>query len=153
MFAVVILTGCNGSLYSSKGTTITKHSNLIQLQIGNHRGTWKTNELALNYDYQMTPEILKISGTVNLVGGFALCCNSVNRLVIRLVFLDSQETIINSVFFYSANSYHPIHMLPMNFDKTVPIPPGTNSISFDYDGELIGGAGNTSKVSIWYSPS
>lgn len=153
MVSMVILSGCNGSLYSSGGTAKSQPINLIQLQAGHHHGTWKTNELALNYDYQMTPETLKISGTVNLVGGFALCCNTVKRLVVRLVFLDNQETVIKTEFFYSPNNNHPISLLPMNFDRTVPVPSGTSSISFDYDGELISGGGGATSVSIWYSPS
>ena len=151
-FAVLALAGCNGSLYSGRGAKITQPENLIHLQEGNQQGIWKTNELALNYRYQTASEELKISGAVNLLDGAANCCNSVKRLIVRLVFLDAQETVINSVVLYSADSYHPINLIPMNFEGIFPIPPGTAAISFGYNGELGGSGGSSGNFSLWYSP-
>ncbi len=153
MITVVFLTGCNGGIYTNNATPITRPTNLIQLQQGNQQGVWKTGELAVKYHYQMTPETLKIFGTVHLVGGFANCCSSINRLVIRLVFLDSQETPIHSALFYTAANHHSVDWVPMKFDETFSIPPGTTAVSFDYDGELIGGSNGPGKLSIWYSPT
>ena len=79
MLAVVIFNGCNGRLFSYKGAVITQQEYMVQLQQGDQLGVWKTNELALNYHYQLATEALKISGTVNLVGGFATGFGSVDR--------------------------------------------------------------------------
>lgn len=152
VIAAVCLCGCNGNLHAPDTTSPPRPRKLVQLQPGNHQGVWKTDELAVKYVYQMTPETLKISGTVELVGGFSLCCNAVKRLVIRVVFFDIQENEIKSEFFYSPSNNHPIQLLPMNFDRNFSIPAGTSTISFDYDGELISGGQGPGRVTIWYSP-
>lgn len=155
MLAVVTLTGCNGRFFSYKGATITEKNHTIALQPGDQQGIWKTNELALNYHYRMTPENLKISGTVNLADGLAIGFSVINRLVVQLLFLDSQGTVINNVILYSADDHHPIDVTPMIFDKTIPIPSETRSISFTYDGELLdnGGGNDSTSVNIWNFPS
>lgn len=153
MIAVAgMLSGCNGGGYTNKGPTVEPPKNIVQLQSGDRQGIWKTNELAVKYHYQLTAETLKISGTVSLVGGFANCCNTVQRLVIRMVFLDSQESAVGSAILYTAANHHSVDWIPMNFDNTFTVPPGAVSISFDYDGELIGSANGPGRLSIWYSP-
>jgi len=153
MFAAVgMLSGCNGGVYSNNGPTVVPPKNTVPLQAGDRQGIWKTNELAVNYHYQLASEALKISGTISLVGGFANCCNTVQRLVIRIVFLDSQESTVGSNILYTAANHHSVDWIPMKFDSTFTVPPGATSISFDYDGELIGGANGPGRLSIWYSP-
>ncbi|MBI5593358.1 MAG: hypothetical protein HY881_23120 [Deltaproteobacteria bacterium] len=153
MVAVVSFNGCNGRLFSYKGVTITQKNRMVQLQQGDHQGIWKTNELELNYHYQMLPETLNISGTVNLVGGFATGFSSVDRLVVQLLFLNNQGTVIENFIVYSANNYHSINYIPMIFDRTIPIPAETHAISFTYDGMLSDGGGDgPTGISIWNFP-
>ena len=152
MVAVVTFNGCNGRLFSYKGATITQQDHMVQLQQGDQQGVWKTNELALNYHYQLTPEALKISGTVNLVGGFATGFSSVDRLVVQLLFLDNQGTVIDNVIVYSADYHHSTKYIPMNFDRTIHIPANTHAISFTYDGTLSGGGYDSTGVSIGKFP-
>jgi hypothetical protein len=153
MAAVVALSGCNGRLFSYKGATIAQPDHMIQLQQGDQQGIWKTNELALKYHYQMTSDTLKLSGTVNLLGGFATGFSSVDRLVVQLLFLNNQGTVIDNVILYSADNHHPTDFIPMNFDRTVPIPADTRALSFTYDGLLLdGGDDGSTAVSIWNFP-
>jgi hypothetical protein len=151
MMAAVSLTGCNGRYFTYKDATIHQPDLGIQLQQGDQLGVWKTNELALNYKYHMTPEILKIHGAVDLDGGFISGFTSIDRLVVQLLFLDNQGTVLDDVVLYSADYKHQIHMFPMNFDKKIPIPDKTTAISFGYDGRLLGGGGNTA-TSIMFFP-
>ncbi len=152
MVAVVTFNGCNGRLFSYKGATITQQDHIVQLQQGDQKGVWKTNELSLNYNYRMTPENLKVSGTVNLVGGFAIGFSSVERLVVQLLFLDDQGTVIDNVILYSADSHHSTQYIPMNFDRTIPIPANAHAISFSYDGELMDAGDDSAGVSIGNFP-
>ena len=151
--AVFTLAGCNGRLFTYKGATITQANHIIRLQAGDQRGIWKTNELAIDYHYQMRPESLKISGTVKLVGGFALGFSSINRLNVQLLFLDNQGTVTDNVVIYSAEGHRPVDLTPMNFDETIPIPPDSKAISFTYDGELMDGGNDATFIDIWSFPS
>jgi hypothetical protein len=115
---------------------------------------WKTNELSVTYQYQMTPEALKITGTTDLVGGFKLGFSQIHRLSVYLLFLDKQGIVIESPLIYSAGMERSIDTIPMNFERTIPVPEGTQAISFAYDGALTdGGSEDSTSCNIGYSPS
>jgi len=154
VIAAIVFTGCNGSFLSYKGATITHQNHMIKLQEGDQQGIWKTNELSLKYHYQITPETLKISGDVNLAGGFLHGFSTIDRLVVQLLFLNNQGTVIDNVILYSAENHRPIDLTPMSFDKTIPISQETQAISFTYDGVLFdgGGSDDSTSVNIWNFP-
>ena len=102
----------------------------------------------------MMPETLKIAGTTELVGGFAIRFRSIKHLVVYLLFLDNQGVVISNALIYSAGNHRPIDKIPMSFETTIPIPEGSRTISFAYDGELTkGGTGDQTAYNIWFSPS
>ncbi|MCX5884278.1 MAG: hypothetical protein NTU74_21540 [Deltaproteobacteria bacterium] len=107
---------------------------------------YEKNELSITYQYQMTPETLKITGTNELVGGFAIGPNIVHRLAVYLLFLDNQGIVIENVLVY-AGDYVGVIPLPMEFERTIPIPEGAKMISFAYDGVVPG------EYTIGFSPS
>ena len=94
----------------------------------------------------MTPETLKITGTNALVGGFAIGPNIVHRLAVYLLFLDNQGIVIENVLVY-AGDYVGVIPLPMEFERTIPMPEGARMISFAYDGVVPG------EYTIGFSPS
>ena len=153
MIAVFSLAGCGGRLFTYKGDKVTQKDLMVQLKDGNQQGEWKTNELAIKYQYQMTPEILKFAGTVELVGGFAIGFNYVNHLAVYLLFLDNQGIVLENALIYAGENNLSIP-IPMGFERTIPIPEGTQSISFAYDGELMDLKNHdTTTYNIWLSPS
>jgi len=147
MIAVFTLAGCSGRLVTYQGDKVTQKNLLVLLKDGNQQGVWKTNELAITYQYQMTPEALKITGTTDLVGGFALGFRWITRLAVYLLFLDNQGIVIENVLIYALGNHHATDSIPMAFEKTMPIPEGARTISFAYDGVLDG------EYDIWFSPS
>jgi hypothetical protein len=148
------ITGCGGSLFTFNGYKVTQQNLTVQLEDGNQQGEWKTNELAIKYQYQMMPETLKIAGTTELLGGFATGFSQIGRLAVYLLFLDNQGIVIENSLIYSAGNHQSSNMFPMAFERTIPIPEGTRTISFAYDGVLVdpGDDGATS-YSIGFSPS
>jgi len=73
---------------------------------------------------------------------------------VYLLFLDDQGIVVENVLIYSAGSYRTNDMIPMEFEKTIPVPEGTRTISFAYDGELTeAGTDDHASYSIWFSPS
>ena len=102
---------------------------MVQLKDGSQQGVWKSNEIAIKHQYRMTSETLKFAGTIELVGGY----KSFSRLAVYLLFLDNQGIVIEDTLIYSAANYRPLVAIPMDFDKTIPIPEGARIISFAYD--------------------
>ena len=146
MIAAFTVAGCGGRLFTYKGYKVTQNDFMVQLKDGNQQGVWKTNELAIKYQYQMTLDTLKIAGTNELVGGFAIGPNIVHRLAVYLLFLDNQGIVIENVLIH-AGDYDGSIPLPMEFERTIPIPEGALTISFAYDGVVPG------EYTIGFSPS
>jgi len=153
MIAAFTLAGCGGRLFTYKGGRVTQQNLWVMLQDGNQQGEWKTNELAVKYQYRMSPETLNIAGTIELVGGFATGFSYIRHLVVYLLFLDDQGIVIENVLIYAGQNNITMQ-IPMGFESKIPIPEETRSISFAYDGEL-GDPGHDGGASynIWYSPS
>jgi hypothetical protein len=152
MIAAFTISGCGASLFTYRGDKITQQNLMVVLKDGNQQGEWKTNELAIKYQYQMTPEILKFAGTVELVGGFAIGFNSLNHLAVYLLFLDNQGIVIENALIYAGQNNLTIP-IPMRFEKTIPVPGGAQTFSFAYDGELRDSGDDTTTYNIWFSPS
>jgi hypothetical protein len=154
MIAAFFLAGCGGRLFTYKGGKVTQKNFMVLLKEGDQKGVWKTNELEITYQYQMTPETMKIAGTTELLGGFAIGFSSIKHLSVYLLFLDDQGIVIENALIYSAGNHRPIDTIPMVFEKTIPIPDGSRTISFAYDGELTeGGTEGHTAYSISFSPS
>jgi hypothetical protein len=154
VITVFTFAGCSGTLFNYKGDKVTQKDMMVPLKDGNQQGVWKTNELAIKYQYQMTPESLKFAGNIELVGGFAIGFRLISNLSVYLLFLDNQGIVIENVLFYSIGNRQSSDTFPMAFETTMPIPEGTRTISFAYDGELTGaGAMNQAPYSFWFSPT
>lgn len=153
MIAAFAIAGCGGRLFTYNGYKVTQPNLMVMLQDGDQQGEWKTNELSIKYQYRMTPEALKMDGTVELVGGFAIGFKSIRHLAVYMLFLDHQGIVIENTLIYAGHGNLSIP-IPMLFEKTIPIPDGTQTISFAYDGELMdAGDGDSTSYNIWFSPS
>lgn len=135
VIAVFTIDGCGGRLFTYKGYKVTQADFLIRLKDGNDQGKWKTNEIAITYQYQMTPETMKIDGDIELVGGFAIGFNYMSHLAVNLLFVDNQGIVVENVLIYSGENNLSIPV-PMRFAIAIPVPEGAHTISFTYDGEL-----------------
>ena len=154
MIAAFTIAGCSGRLFSYKGDKVTQKNFMLLLKDGNQQGVWKTSELAITYQYQMTPETLKIAGTTELLGGFAIGFTWIKHLAVYLLFLDDQGIVIENALVYSAGIHRPIDTIPMVFEKTIPIPEGARKFSFAYEGELTeAGTEDRASYNIWFAPS
>lgn len=153
LISALLFTGCSANLFSYKGNTVTRQDRIIQLQPGDHQGIWKTNEVAIQYRYQMTPDSLTISGNVQLVGGFLHGFSTISRMVVQLFLLDDQGKIVTNNDVFSIGNHRSVDTTPMLFEKTIPLPQECRSISFAYDGALMDAGDGASGINIWYFPS
>jgi hypothetical protein len=147
MIAVIAVAGCAERASTFKGDKVTQQNYMIPLKEGNQQGEWKTNEVAIKFQYQLTPGILRIDGTVGLVGGFDIGFSYINNFVVNLLFMDNQGNVVGSTLIYAGDNNLSIP-IPMRFGGTIPMPGGAQQISFSYRGELSG----DSTYSIWFSP-
>jgi len=145
------ITGCGGKLFTYNGYVVFQNNLIVQLEDGNQQGEWKTNELSIDYQYQMSPGNLEIDGTIELADGFSVGYDYISNFAVYLLFLDNRGIVVNNVLIYAGNSGLDI---PMTFERTLPLPDGVRSISFAYNGDLSdSGEEGGYSYSIWLSPS
>jgi len=129
MIAACYLAGCGPGLFSYKGDKVTRKDLMVLLQEGNQHGEWKTNELAIKYQYQLRSQTLKFSGTIEQIGGYSYF----SRLAVNLLILDNQGIVIENKLIYVSGNYRHLVTIPKDFDTTISIPEGARTISFVYD--------------------
>jgi hypothetical protein len=154
LMAAWTIAGCGASLFTYNGSRVTQKNFMVLLKDGDQQGVWKTNELAVTYQYEMTPGAMKISGSTELLGGFAIGFSWIKSLAVYVLFLDNQGVVMENALIYSTRYRRSSDALPMEFEASLPIPAGVQTISFAYEGELMGsGVMDQTTYSIWFSPS
>jgi len=151
--ALMMLTGCIGTLFSYKGAVVAQKKNRFAFQEGEQQAEWKTNELGLTYQYQKTDGTLKISGTIKPLGGLEFGFTIARSVVFNILFLDKQGTVINTSILFSTGDNYAITDVPISFVRTIPVPDGTDTYSFAYSGALANSGVNASTTcNIDYFP-
>jgi hypothetical protein len=146
--------GCGGRLVSDKGNKVTQKNFMVLLKDGNQQGVWKTNDLAIKYQYEITSGTLNISGTSELIGGISIGFQWMTRVEVYLLFLDVQGIVTENILIYSSGLRQTMDAIPMVFESKIPIPEGCRTISFAYNGELKGaGTLDQSTFNLEFSPA
>jgi hypothetical protein len=146
-------TGCAGKFIGQKGDKVIRKNYLILLKDGKQQGEWKTNELGVSYQYETVANALNISGTVKLIGGFSVGFQWITHLDTHLLLLDDQGRILEIVPVLTSGLQRVSDSIPMKFELNVPLPEGTHTFSFAYEGELKGaGALDSSTFDIRFTP-
>ncbi len=154
MVAASIISSCSPGVLTYKGAKVTQMNRMILLKQGEQQGVWKTAELSVSYNYQLTPDDLKLNGTTELIGGLSQGFRWIKRLDVYLLFLDRQGVVIECPLIYSSMANRVIDTIPLKFETTLPVPEGTYTVSFAYEGELSGtGARDSTFRRISDSPS
>ena len=147
------LTGCAGTLFSYRGKVVAEPKNRFAFKEGDQQAIWDTGDLALNYRYQKSADSLKISGTVELSSGMLTNFSTAKYLDINLLFLDKQGTVIQNMLLFSAGDHYEFTSVRPSFEQTIPVPDGSDSFSFAYNGVLMDGKTmSTEEFTVGYFP-
>lgn len=95
----------------------------------------------MEYSYQVAGVALKMSGIVKLAGGFAVGIKMIDQLSVQVLFLDDQGTVLANDVLYRVQANTPSDLTPLRFNRSFPVPAGTQGIAFTCDGSLSDGGG------------
>lgn len=153
LLAVLSGSGCAGKFIGEKGDRVIRKNYLILLKDGKQQGEWKTNELTIFYQYETVANVVNISGNVKLKVGFSSGFRWITHLDTHLLLIDDQGRILEIVPVLSTGIQQVSDELPMKFESNVPLPEGTHTLSFAYEGEMKGaGAMDSTTFDIRFTP-
>ncbi|MBW1694905.1 MAG: hypothetical protein JRJ41_12320 [Deltaproteobacteria bacterium] len=139
LFFMLFFTACNASLFSYLGATVDMENRIALLEGKSHKGSWKTRDLSVNYNYKMDANVLQLSGQIefdNQIHKFA----SLDHFSLWVYFLDEEGKVIGEKAIAVAGYRRMLKNI--SFDHNLQMPSNANGIAFGYDGTASDGGGS-----------
>jgi hypothetical protein len=148
---VVLLSGCQASLFNVQGRNLQYQDRIMLKTGGEQSGNFKTDELTIDYVYVRKGDDLAISGTVRFNYSMQGNFSTINTFSLSLVLADTQGTILAQQGLTTAYDHRV--MDPINFKTTMIIPYQTEIVSFSYTGASSGAGTSGSPSAFWHNPA
>ena len=133
----LLLAGCAGQAFTSKGSWIEKDDRISLQNNESHQGNWKTRDVDIEYTCQRETQNLQISGIVTLddylVNGFS----TLDNFRLHMYALDAGGVVLDSqslCFFGHGRSLG--YPGKMTFHRQLALPADTAAITFGYSGRV-----------------
>ena len=155
-----MLPGCAGTMPTSgyKGNKI-KPGYQIEIELGEHTGFYRTNDLSVSYHYIKGADSLKISGVVSFADGIQFNFNVVDYFNLGLLLADSENTILSSRNLVSASWVNLTLDNQVHFSDSVRLPAHATRMAFTYTGQASEGGfrgwrrgGDGGDIQFWQHP-
>lgn len=143
-----LITGCAGIITGTNKREV-KQENQIELVRGPQvNGAWRGKDLTISYQYSLTEQTLKISGTI-ILADHLNNYSTMDRLRIYLHLVDGEGMAVGQNFVYNAPHRKGLSMIDLNFNRLITIPPGVEAMAFTYSGQVCDGMGSDDGGISW----
>lgn len=150
---VLVLVACQ-TTSSHTGKLAGPMSRVDLATSGEHRGTWKTEDLTLEYSTSASGGQFRISGKVHLDERFAVLDMRIKYLNVNMYFLDPDGRIIESHQVSSTGIQSADRGI--SFSNEIILPANAHGLAFGYMGSGReaggGGGGSNTRLAFWSSP-
>jgi len=156
LYAVVLLgtllIGCQGAMLSPTGGRVPL-AQAIPVSQGQHSGGWETRDLAVDYQYILDGNNLRIAGVTHFADYMRINFRQIERFHMGMLFLDNQGKVIGSTPITTGYPYMDPER-PLEFAETINLPSGTDAVVFRYTGEAVSFDSADGGISqpFWYYP-
>lgn len=128
------LTGCQGTVFSTKSGVVPKPQRNDLVAGGQHSGLWERHDLAVHYSYERSPKQLKISGQVRFAPYLQKNFPYLVYFHMSMLLLNAEGHVLATKPLATSNYFAGTSHL-VTFATTVPLPPGTAAMAFGYTGK------------------
>jgi hypothetical protein len=135
----VILLGCQSTSLAPMGRTVPQNKWIFLSQSGDQSGTWRSEDLLLNYKYDRYENQLSISGIIRFAGRIMNNYGIVQYFHLDAIPVDAQGKVLDMIGLTTAGDLNTVYDNPIDFDKILTLPPGTAAMAFSYRGRVSGG--------------
>lgn len=156
LWATVLVIGCQ-TVEAGFQKGIVPENKRIAVEDGNHTARWSTNEVNLDYGYSKNQGSMRLYGEVRYADPIRYNFSLVQYFHMDVIFVDVQGKVLGTAGLVT-DSNNPLapsaRTMPVKFDRTLPVPPGTSSIAFSYTGAAREGGGRErgNPTNFWEYP-
>jgi hypothetical protein len=133
---VALTAACQTSpQWSYTGALAQPDNRLVIEDGGPHPVRWENRDLILDYEYEKSPDQIRMLGRVALQDGNAKF-PAIKRMHVDVHFLDANGLILDTGRLWTSGFWEPMILVNWSFDRTWAIPAGTSMIGFSYSGTV-----------------
>jgi hypothetical protein len=152
-----LLLACTTQMTRHEGTQATQTERISLNPGGPHAGSWQDDNLLIDYQYTLEPDIFRIQGTVSLTRRLTGTFTTVQNFSVRANLLTDDGTIARSLaIVVVGNSV----IRQWRFNENTGPPPAVTAMVFSYNGRAIEGGArlggvrrdNGVSTSFWRRP-
>jgi len=138
-----LLIACAGSNPLSPGAWVPEEDRIPVMDGGPHKGSWKTRDLSIHYEYQEGAPGLQVKGVVELANYIPMGYDSLEYFHLYIHFLEDNGTVLATQRIKSSGYYHSFRLAgeEITFNGHFDLTQDTVALAFSYSGKAVSGGG------------
>ncbi len=135
---ITIFVACAGSNPLSPGAWVPEEDRIAVMDGGPHKGSWKTRDLSIHYEYQEGAPGLQVKGVIELANYIRMGYNSLDYLHLNVHLLESNGFVLSTRRIGSAGFLQPFRVArEMTFSGNFDLTQDTVAFAFSYSGRAV----------------
>ena len=127
---------CAGGTSLSPGAWVAEEDRISIMDGGPHKGSWKTRDLTVHYEYQEAAPSLQVTGVVELASYIPMGYSVLEYLYLNIHFLEANGTVLEVKRIRSFGSYLSFRVIgDLNFNSRFDLTQDTVAFAFSYSGK------------------
>jgi hypothetical protein len=139
---ITICIACAGSNPLSPGAWVAEENRIPLMDGGPHKGTWKTRDLSIHYEYQEAAPSLQVKGVIELANYIPMGFSTLDYLHLYIHFLENNGTVLATQRIKAFGFRQDLRLLEkMTFSGSFDLTQDPIAIAFSYSGKASSGGG------------
>lgn len=134
----IILSGCQSLGSQPIGRTVPENKWILLSQSGDQSGTWRNEDLILDYKYDRYQSQMSISGIIRFAGRITNNYSVIQYFHLDAIAVDTQGKVLQMIGLTTVGDLNSLYDGPSDFNKILTLPPNTAAIAFSYQGRAMG---------------
>ena len=131
---------CAGINPLSPGAWVAEEDRIPLMDGGPHKGTWKTRDLSVHYEYQEAAPSLQVKGVVELANYIPMGYDSLEYFHLYIHFLEDNGTVLATQRIKSSGYYQSFRLVEeITFNGRFDLTQDTVALAFSYSGRAVPG--------------
>ena len=134
---------CAGSNPLSPGAWVAEEDRIPLMDGGPHKGTWKTRDLSVHYEYQEAAPSLQVKGVVELGSYIPMGYDSLEYFHLYIHFLEDNGTVLATQRIKSSGYNQSFRLVgeKITFNGRFDLTQDTVALAFSYSGRAVSAGG------------